>query len=206
MTETDGFFLPRHEQTELLEILATIPDVVDDLIVAIARQDRTTRVTVRIATGSDEQPLPYNAAASEVADDLHGTLAAWVRHVCEQRALDYRGRDDTTTLARWLTRWIVALAMSEGAEESLDEIRCAVRRARAVCDSPREKISIRPPEESLEAVGLTKAELREAIWIRRERRIPRQTINAWIDRGKLSSIDGEHYLLTDALKIVDEIA
>ena len=136
---TDGWFLPKHEQDQLVELLDQIPGLVDDLTIAITRQDRIGHSGPRVRSGSDEQPLPVNLNASDAADLLHDTLAAWVRHTTEHRALTYQGRDDTMSLARWLKRWIVALALSPGADEAIGEIRHAIRNARRACDRPREK-------------------------------------------------------------------
>ncbi|MFC9769394.1 hypothetical protein, partial [Rhodococcus jostii] len=67
------------------------------------------------------------------------TLVAWVRHVCESRRVDYDGRDGTLGVARWLDRNIIALAMTEGSGEALDEIQYAMRRARWATDRPAAK-------------------------------------------------------------------
>ncbi|WP_343466368.1 hypothetical protein AAI421_14535 [Rhodococcus aetherivorans] len=137
MSET--FYLPREQQTELVELLDQVPDTIEDLTIAVTRQDRIGGNNLRIRSGIGEQPLPLNLNASEASDVLHDTLASWVRHTCEHRALDYTGRGDTMNLARWLKRWIVALALSPGADESLGEIRHAIHNARRACDRPRDK-------------------------------------------------------------------
>lgn len=137
---SDDFFLPKHDQDKLVELLDQIPGLIEDLAVSITRQDRIGHNGPRVRNGSDEQPLPVNLNASEAADILHDTLAAWVRHTCEHRMLTYDGRDDTLTLARWLKRWIVALAMSPGADEAPDEICHAIHNARRACDRPAEKV------------------------------------------------------------------
>lgn len=139
MNDVDHFFLPRTDQAKLVELLDQIPGLIEDLTIAITRQDRIGYNGPRVRSGSDEQPLPFSINASEAADLLHDTLAAWVRHTCEHRVLNYQGRDDTLTLTRWLKRWILALAMSEGADEAPDEIRHAIHNARRACDRPRER-------------------------------------------------------------------
>lgn len=198
MTDTDGWFLPKHEQDQLVELLDQIPALIEDLTIALTRQDRISTGGPRVRTGSDEQPLPLSIAAMEASDLLHDTLTAWVRHVCEQRHYPHPG-NATLTLARWLKRNIIALALTEGAEESLSEIQHATRKARQACDRPREKHTERPPEESLDAIGLTKTELREAIYARTKRRVTRKDLDNWIARKRITTIAPGYYSLPSAL-------
>lgn len=147
---TDGYFLPKHEQDQLVELLGQIPALVEDLTIALTRQDRITTGGPRVRSGSDEQPLPIGIAAMDASDLLHDTLTAWVRHVCEQRHYPHP-RNSTLTLARWLARNMIALALTPGAEESLDEIQHAIRKARQAVDRPREKDRDVNPIDVLEA-------------------------------------------------------
>ena len=134
----DGYWLPRHDQDKLIELLDQIPDLIEDLTIAISRQDRIAGGGPRTRNGSDEQPIPIGLHAMEAADLLHHTLTAWTNHVCEQRNYP-RPRNDTLTLGRWLKQHVIALALTEGAEESLDEIQHAIRQARRATDRPRDK-------------------------------------------------------------------
>ena len=202
---TDGWFLPKHEQDQLVELLGQIPALIEDLAITIAKQDRMTSGP-KIANGSDEQPLPFDENAAQAADELNHELARWVRHTCEQRHLTYDGRDDTITLTAWLKRWIIALALTEGSEEALHDIRLAVRQARRAVDRPREKQIERPPDESLDAVGLTKDELREAIYARTNIRVTRKDINNWIQRGHINDLGAGHYSLTEAITYLQKRA
>lgn len=138
MSDTDHYFISRAEQQQLAELLDQIPDLVEDLTIAISRQDRITGGGPRTRNGSDEQPIPIGLHAMEAADLLHATLTAWTNHVCEQRNYP-RPRNDTLTLGRWLKQHMIALALTEGAEESLDEIRHAIRQARRATDRPTER-------------------------------------------------------------------
>ncbi|SED51564.1 hypothetical protein SAMN04490240_4084 [Rhodococcus pyridinivorans] len=198
MTDRDGYYLPRHDQDKLIELLDQIPDLIEDLTIAISRQDRIAGGGPRTRNGSDEQPIPIGLHAMEAADLLHHTLTAWTNHVCEQRNYP-RPRNDTLTLAAWLKRWIIALALTEGSEEAPHDIRLAVRQARQAVDRPREKHIERPPDESLDAVGLTKDELREAIYARTGQRIPRKHIDNWIRREHITTIEPGYYSLPSAL-------
>ena len=201
----DGYYLPRHDQDKLIEVLDQIPDLIEDLTIAISRQDRITGGGLRTRNGSDEQPIPIGLHAMEAADLLHATLTAWTNHVCEQRNYP-RPRNDTLTLGRWLKQHMIALALTEGAEESLDEIRHAIRQARRATDRPREKHIERPPDESLDAVGLTKDELREAIYARTNIRVTRKDINNWIQRGHINDLGNGHYSLTEAITYLQKRA
>lgn len=137
----DGYFMPRPDQDTLVEILTEIPALVEDLTIAITRQDRIAVGGLRTRNGSDAQPLPLNIAAMEAADLLHDTLAAWTNLVCEQRNYP-KPSNDTLTLGRWLTTHVIALALTEGAGEALGEIRHAIRQARRATDRPRDNSRI----------------------------------------------------------------
>lgn len=138
MTATDHYYLDRQQQTELAELLGQVPFLVEQLAITITRQDRLG-TGPRISRGKTEQPLPFNVGASDAADRLHWELAQWVRAVCEQRQLDYDSRDDTISLARWLRRWIIALALTEGADTALLDIEAAILDARRAIDRPAER-------------------------------------------------------------------
>ncbi|MGX7727582.1 hypothetical protein [Rhodococcus sp. 5G237] len=135
---SDGYFMPRHDQIALVAILDEIPELIEDLTIAITRQDRLSGGGPKTRNGSDEQPLPISVEAMEAADLLTDTLASWVRHTTEQRAMHYTAPTTAVHYAAWLKRWHVALAMSEGSDEALDEIRYAVRQARRATDRPKE--------------------------------------------------------------------
>jgi len=146
----DDYYLPRDQQEQLANLLypnhtapadiiaASIPSLLEDLAVAITRQDRMGS-GMRVRSGSDEQPLPVDMDAVAAADELHNELLGWVNLVREQRNLAYTGGNSTLEFARWLKRWMVALAMSEGAEDALTSIRRAVRDARRAVDRPTER-------------------------------------------------------------------
>lgn len=131
------FYLDRQLQAALREKLATVPGLVEDLSVTITRQARIRRPglgkTRRQKAGSQ---LPYHLGASEAADNLHDTLVAWVRFVCEERQIRYTATNDMITLARWLSRNITTLALIEGSEEAFDEIADRIDECRKQVDLP----------------------------------------------------------------------
>jgi len=146
----DHYYLPRDQQEQLVAILnppsdapphilaASIPSLVEELAITITGQDRITANGAKVTGGSDEQPLPINLAAVEASDQLHAELNRWAHLVITQRHIDYTGRDNITELARWLARWIIALALCEGAEHAFTSIRKAVQQARRAIDRPRD--------------------------------------------------------------------
>lgn len=139
MSETDGFYLDRRGQRELVSILVGIPALVEDLSVTLTRQGRISRGDMgKPRRRKRDGTLPLHLGAAEASAELHNCLSTWARAVCEQRALDYDGNDDIIGLARWLRRWVIALAMTEGAEESLPDIKAHVGDCRRIVDLPPE--------------------------------------------------------------------
>lgn len=105
------------------------------LQVTVTRRARMTLTADRIA-GSPEKPLPYHYEASDVAWNLHNTLSAWAKDVCETRGLDYPGNPDTAGVARWLSDNVVAIAAGEGAKDCYDEVLHATNAAERAIDRP----------------------------------------------------------------------
>ncbi|MFD7045791.1 hypothetical protein [Rhodococcus jostii] len=190
MTDTDHLFLSRAEIRKLGALLREMPELVEELAVTITRQDRIGTPGSAGKRRGEEQPLPFNVTASEAADDLHTTLVAWVRHVCESRRVDYDGRDGTLGVARWLDRNVIALAMTEGSGEALDEIRYAMRRARWATDRRPEDSTWVDPElvnEARSAIG-TAADLEKILRGMGDAALTRKRIT-YLDRvGELKRI------------------
>lgn len=132
----DHRYIPRHDVKLLRGYLRDIPELAEDLAIAVMRQDRYERNGGGHQRPS-EQPLPFNLDAYEAAEHLHNVLGGWTRLTCEHRGRKYDGPDTTPGLARWLMRNLEALAMTEGAETAVAEIREAVRAAeRIACPPP----------------------------------------------------------------------
>lgn len=136
---TMDFFLARDLQRKLTEQLGTIPDLVEDLSITITRQARVQRPGLgKPRRQKPESQVPFHIGASGASAELHNCLAGWVRLVCEQRAIIYEGHGDIVTLARWLRRNMVALALTEGSEESCDDICHHIAQCRRMIDLPPE--------------------------------------------------------------------
>lgn len=144
MNDTDGYFLDRPGQAQLRELLGQIPGLAEDLAIAVTRQDRIGRGGGGKRGRLDAPPLPVNLAAMDARDELHTCLAGWARLTCEQRQLDYNGQDTLIGVARWLTRWLIAVALTEGADEIIGDLTAAIRRCRKVIDIPPDPIKVDP--------------------------------------------------------------
>lgn len=131
------FFLPRREQAILSEKLGTVPSLVEDLAITVTRQARIQRSGLgkprRQRPGSR---LPFHIAAAEAEDALHNALTTWVRFVCEERQIVYRGHDDDITLSRWLRKHMVSLALTAGSEDAFDDLVGKIDECRKVVDLP----------------------------------------------------------------------
>lgn len=157
-------FIDRHELRLIRTLLAEIPELATELGVAVIKQARLGEVgRSRKPRRPSEQAMPYHLAAADIARQLHNCLGGWVRLVCEQRSVEvpfdylpqrsaqplpdpkgsWPDRVPTTAeLARWLDRNAVALAMTEGCETALDEIRDIVRAAESLVCPPSRPVVI----------------------------------------------------------------
>ncbi|TSD47966.1 hypothetical protein FFI94_018800 [Rhodococcus sp. KBS0724] len=172
------YFISRAAQHLLVKLLREIPGLVEDLAVTICRLDRTGKGGIKVSSGSDEQPLPINLAASDAKDELHNELASWARHVCESRGLKYRPigfthdgdfigplrvddkrvpygyQESLLGLAHWLDTYIIALAMTEGSEEAYSSIEKAMGKCRRAMDiAPEDDVPVREKDDVLDQVG-----------------------------------------------------
>lgn len=131
------FYLDRAERARLIEALGTIPTLADQLAVTVTRQARIQKSGLgkprRQKPGSR---MPFHIGASEAADQLHTTLVTWVRHTCEHRQIHYRDGNDLISLARWLRRNMIQLALTEGSEEAYIDIRDHIDECQRQVDLP----------------------------------------------------------------------
>lgn len=140
------FYLHKSEHQKLRDKLHGVPALVEDLAVTITRQAHIEKRGL----GATRRPrpesrLPYHIGAAQAADELHNCLSTWVRFVCEHRQIRYTDRGDTITLARWLARNIIPLALTPGSEESADDIIAKIDACRECVDLPPEdEIVIHP--------------------------------------------------------------
>lgn len=130
------YFVCREDRQMLDKLLGEIPGLIDDLAITICRQDRTGKGGMKISSGSDEQPMPFNVGASDAGDYLRNELNTWARLVCEERFISYDGSDSVVGVSVWLRKNLASLAMTQGAEDALPGIESAMKRCRRAMDIP----------------------------------------------------------------------
>lgn len=130
------YFVCREDRQMLDKLLGEIPGLIDDLAITICRQDRTGKGGMKISSGSDEQPMPFNVGASDAGDYLRNELNTWARLVCEERCISYDGSDSVVGVSVWLRKNLASLAMTQGAEDALPGIESAMKRCRRAMDIP----------------------------------------------------------------------
>ncbi|WP_418345254.1 hypothetical protein [Rhodococcus pyridinivorans] len=203
MSSPDAPILLTREQIISLEgILTTI-----STWLAAELDDVITKQTVRGGPYRDggkssDTPLPLHLDASDISYDLVGTLEAWIEETCLLAMHPHPGRMRAAAAANWLRRHSFDFARLDYALGAMDEITDVYKRALAVVDLPPDQG--RPPGalETLDTAPMTKAELRDAIRIRTGRVLKRQTLNSWIDRGKLRPNKAGYFLLADVLELL----
>lgn len=155
-TDADHLFITRTEVRSLLDLLRRIPGLAEELAITETKQGRVSRPGL----ASPRRPakrgaqLPVHLGAYLAAEALRQHLSGWVRAVCEQRALEVPPVDDMVGAARWLDKNVIALAMTEGAEVALNEIRAAVRECDRQIDLPPDDEIVIDPER-LRAANLS---------------------------------------------------
>ena len=145
MADTDGFHLDRPGQRQLLDLLGQVKGLAVDLKVTIARQDRVGqrgRTTTRHRPS--EQPAPIHLDALAIRDELHATLTSWARYVADQRQipcdLPAGQLGSPVPAARWLRDHIIDLALCEGADDALIQIKTAIEAAEKIVLGPVETL------------------------------------------------------------------
>lgn len=139
MSAADAFFLDKKSQLLLRDELASVPNLVEDLLVTITRQARIQKVGLgKPRRQRPESRVPFHLGASQASEALRNCLSTWVRLVCEERGIQYREAADTLSLARWLRKHVTALALTQGAEEAYSDIKAALDECRRQIDLPDE--------------------------------------------------------------------
>lgn len=127
---------------ELKRNLAELPALADALDTFLARQ-RGQGVS-RLGGTGDEQPLPYDLAASDAITLLRATLVGWVRDLQPDPTL--HPRDNLGSIGRWLYAAHHNLVIHAAAEQAVDEIGYACRVSwRAVDLAPRTRVDLDDP-------------------------------------------------------------
>ncbi len=134
----NGYYLDLDGQTDLLTLLAQIPDIVDALA-GVLCDGFPQRISYepRVSTSAVDT-LPYDPTAQEVADRLMNELWTWADHVCQHRGQRYEGPVSAIGMADWLRVHMVSLAMTPGADEAPRTFRRLIRSARRAARMPGE--------------------------------------------------------------------
>lgn len=193
MPTTDHLYLSHEAIRDLATVLAEIPDVAEDLEDAVTRRARHNAPSHRLSSRTSDQPLPFSPTAARARDHLHATLVAWVRLICEQRAVPYKGDPTTPGLSRWLHRNLIAFAMTEGVESAPAEIRSAVDAALNIISPAPAKLTINASQ--LAAARRTRLNMSGIATLARElgepfAKVTVRRIQTLRDAGKITPIPG----------------
>lgn len=214
MSET--FYLDREGQRKLVKLLREIPSLVEDLAITICRRDRIARPMPggRTSVERVEMPLPINLDAVDAADALADTLLQWVQDVCEARQISWAGPTNALTLAKWLDRNVIALALTDGADNAPGQIGHRIKMARRTVDLPADEICAEPDTEKINLsydMLLTARELAGIMPQLGEKPLKADTIHSWTDRSRhgdnalahkeIPGVKGHVYRLGDVLAI-----
>lgn len=131
---SDGAALCAGCTTRLRRELRSIPELVEDLHITLARQDRLT--PRQLGRGGDS-PVAWKDPASVALADLRGYLTSWVRCIADERGLAITHlRDTSPACAAWLVHYLPIVRHHQAAGELLAEIDRSATAARAVTDLP----------------------------------------------------------------------
>jgi hypothetical protein len=145
--------------------LRKVPGLVAQIETTIAKLDAMNAPSARVH-GQGEEPAVWNDRASQVLAKLRNELVCAVRELCEDRKVAYiplgfhvrtdfigplmvgvkrvpRHHVDTTNgVALWLAQYVTSVMYSEGAAETVTNIRYRIKQARNVTDRPRDRAYI----------------------------------------------------------------
>lgn len=128
------------EQTTLIDYTPGLADDLDSLVARLAstassgpRRKATTR------------PLPFHAAAADLAHALRNTITTWARVLLDDHP-DLPGPRGTSAaaVAGWMSTQPTALAMLPAADELHAEVLAMARHVRALLDPPAQRAFLGP--------------------------------------------------------------
>lgn len=126
---TEHWYIPKHEQVELDDALADAPDICDDLNEAMKPRIATATWNPKVTTGDRPQPLPYNVAALDAADQLAICLEGWAYWLANTRNIT-PPNSTIKSNAAFLRRHLLLLAATEGSADAHRDITSEIRHAR----------------------------------------------------------------------------
>ena len=117
-------FLCRTDTEALADMLDGLPRWIGHLTEAALGQTRLGDPQRRHR--GDEQPMRYNPKAATLLQRVHATLGAWIRHLCEARALTPPEIVSAPQRCQWLRTQVNAIAADETAAECYNEIEALI--------------------------------------------------------------------------------
>lgn len=133
---SDELYLPRNQWGLLKETLNKVLWLSDELDTTISRQSQFTSKQPRRVSNDDERPLPFHEKASDRAHELNGLLNEWILKVCTERTVDWPGYLRTPQAARWVHTHLTYLALTEGSDEFLGDLRATAKQCERIVDRP----------------------------------------------------------------------
>lgn len=130
MSADTTMFLSREDCAQLVEHLREVPDLIEPLALAYLRQSRRGLDATTTRRAPQSTP-PVDVEADQLAQDLHNTLTGWIRVVCEQRAMEPPTATTLVGAAKWLDKYVISLAMTEGAVAAFDDITKGIDRVKS---------------------------------------------------------------------------
>ena len=122
-------YLTREDQAKLRDVLAEIPELVENLAAAIAKPYEAISYQPRVSTGDRPAPLPYDPSAEDAARYLSAQLERWVEWLSQERGLEWTSLQPIK-MARWLTDHMNTLATTPGSESAYADIASEVKAAK----------------------------------------------------------------------------
>lgn len=116
-----------------------MPLLADELRTTTARLDRIHAGGIGVIVRGAEKPLPWREHAAEAAYVLTSTLAAWVHEIAGYRGLTADVEPTAESYARFLLRWLGAVASYEYGAKAVDELTYAIRQAWRAVDRPADR-------------------------------------------------------------------
>lgn len=123
--------------SDLRQVLAEVPWLVDELNLVISRQTKFT--TGGIAVRSSEIPLPVDLHAADILADLAGKLSTWTRLLLEENPGWRAPTDDPKRTSAWLLARLSTIAAHAAGGDLVEELCAASAAGRWRVDRPADK-------------------------------------------------------------------
>lgn len=216
----DQYHLKPHERRQLSEWLTDdIPALATQLGVAITLQARLEQRVPTLSSTALAEMRPYDIDAATTADELHDTLARWVRTLCRLNRREFipigythpagfigpLGEDDvraphtitTSMLSIWLYKHLNELALLPSAPRAYEAIHDKMLEARRIVCPP--VIPIRIDKQRVAAARARRLNARGIATLARElgdeyRHLTVRRIRTLRERGLIREVPGRWWV------------